>query len=73
MAQLQFCCEYRYFNPFTIKNADPIPRIKKTLRVGRSKIGFVLCSLLCAPKGTRSREDRIRMRAGVVPVEKIAF
>ena len=25
--QLRFCCDFRYLNPVTVKDADPIPRI----------------------------------------------
>ena len=33
--QLRFCCDFRYLNPVTIKDAYPIPRIDESL----SKLG----------------------------------
>ena len=75
--QLRFCCDFRYLNAVTIKDAYPIPRIDESLsKRGRREIlhdvGFGLCVLASATQKARSRENRLRVRAGIVPVEEDA-
>ena len=61
----------------TIKDAYPTPRIDESLsKLGDAKfitdVGFGLCVLASATQEARSRENRLRVRAGIVPVEEDA-
>ena len=43
MGQLKFCCDFRYLNAVTIKDAYPIPRIEESLsKLGDAKISTTL-------------------------------
>ena len=67
--QLRFCCYFRYLNAVTIKDAYPIPRKDESLsKLGDAKFFTTLDS---AKEG--QRENRIRVRIGVVPVEEDAL
>ena len=70
--QLRFCCDFRYLNAVTIKDAYPIPRIDESLSK-LHHIGHGFC-LLAGPSAEEGqRENRIRVRIGIVPVEEDAL
>ena len=69
--QLRSCCDFRYLNAVTIKDAYPIPRIDESLsKLGDAKF-FTTLDLGSAKEG--QRENRIRVRIGIVPVEEDAL
>ena len=76
--QLRFCCDFRYLNAVTIKDAYPIPRIDESLsKLGDAKF-FTTLDLGSAfwqvPLRKKDREkNRFRVRIGVVPVEEDAL
>ena len=73
--QLRFRCDFRYLNAVTIKDAYPIPRIDESLsKLGDAKF-FTTLDLGSAfwqvPLRKQDREkNRLRVRAGIVPVEE---
>ena len=76
--QLRFCCDFRYLNAVTIKDSYPIPRIDESLsKLGDCQvlhhIGLRFC-LLAGPSAEEGqRENRIRVRIRIVPVEEDAL
>ena len=76
--QLRFCCDFRYLNAVTIKDAYPIPRIDESLsKLGDAKF-FTTLDLGSAfwqvPLRKKDRErNRICVRIGIVPVEEDAL
>ena len=75
--QLRFCCDFRYLNAVTIKDAYPIPRIDESLsKLGDAKF-FTTLDLGSAfwqvPLRKQDREkNRLRVRPWIVPVEEDA-
>ena len=68
--QLRFCCDFRYLNAVTIKDAYPIPQIDESL----SKLGDANASPQCFTSAEEGqRENRIGVRIGIVPVEDDAL
>ena len=61
--QLRFCCDFRYLNAVTIKDAYPIPRIDESLSkrqvLHHKGLGFCLLAGPSAEEG--QRKDRIRI------------
>ena len=77
--QLRFCCDFRYLNAVTIKDAYPIPRIDESLsKLGDAKF-FTTLDLGSAfwqvplRKKDREKTGFARVRIGVVPVEEDAL
>ena len=76
--QLRFCCDFRYLNAVTIKDAYPIPRIDESLsKLGDAKF-FTTLDLGSAfwqvPLRKKDREKTgFRVRVGIVPVEEDAL
>ena len=66
-----FCCDFRYLNAVTIKDASPIPRIDESLsKMGDAKFFTTLdlgCSFWQVPVRKQDWE-----KAGIVPVEEDA-
>ena len=63
--QLRFCCDFRYLNAVTIKDAYPIPRIDESLsKLGDAKvlhhIGLGFCLLAGSSAKEGQGENRIR-------------
>ena len=76
--QLRFCCDFRYVNAVTIKDAYPIPRIDESLsKLGDAKF-FTTLDLGSAfwqvplRKQDREKTGFVCVRAGIVPVEEDA-
>ena len=74
--QFRFCCDFRYLIAVTIKDAYPIPRIDESLsKLGDAKF-FTTLDLGSAfwqvPLRKQDRENRLCVRAGIVPVEEDA-
>ena len=72
--QLRFCCDFRYLNAVTIKDAYPIPRINESLsKLGDAKF-FTTLDLGSAfwqvPLG--KQDHGLRVQAGIIPVEEDA-
>ena len=76
--QLRFCCDFRYLNSVTVKDAYPIPRIDESLsKLGDAKFFTSLdigsAFLTGTTEETRQGQDGIRLRAGVFSMEKDAL
>ena len=63
--QLRFCCDFRYLNAVTIKDAYPIPRIDESLsKLGDAKffttldLGSAFCRSLCERRTERRPDSR---------------
>ena len=64
--QLRFCCDFRYLNSVTVKDAYPIPRIDQSLsKLGDEKFFTTLDLGQEAGQG----QDRVRLRVGSVSME----
>ena len=78
MGQLRFCCDFRYLNAVTIKDAYPIPRIDESLsKLGDAKF-FTTLDLGSAfwqvPLRKKDREKTgFACELGFVPVEEDAL
>ena len=55
--QLRFCCDFRYLNAVTIKDAYPIPRIDESLsKLGDAKF---FTTLDCGRRTERKPDSRV--------------
>ena len=75
--KLRFCCDFRYLNSVTVKDAYPIPRIDEILsKIGDAKFfkQFSRVDFLAGTiEETGQGQDGFRMRAGIVSRKKDAL
>ena len=68
--QLRFCCDFRYLNSVTVKDAYPIPRIDESLsKLGDAKFFTTLGLLAGTTTEAGQGQDRVCLRVGSVSVE----
>ena len=72
--QLRFCCDFRYLNSVTVKDAYPIPRIDESLsKLGDAKFFTTLFLRLDFLADTAEEagqgQDRVCLRVGSVSME----
>ena len=76
--QLRFCCDFRYLNSVTVKDAYPIRRIDENLsKLGDPKFFATLDLgsnfLEGSTEEARQGQNKVCLRAGAVSIEEDAF
>ena len=74
--QLRFCCDFRYLNSVTVKDAYPIPRIDESLsKLGDAKffttldLGSAFWQVPLRKQEAGQGQDRVCLRVGSVSME----